>query len=156
MENRFIYQSLIGDFEIIDNGLAVTRVQFADKAEKDDTSNEISSVGKEVKKQLDEYFKGKRKKFDLPLEPVGTEYQKKVWNVLSEIPYGKTVTYKEVARMAGNEKASRAVGLANNRNPIPVIVPCHRVIGSNGKLVGYAGGLDKKQRLLELERENLC
>ena len=108
----------------------------------------------EAKKQLEEYFEGKRKVFDLPLEQEGTEFQKKVWNALEEIPYGETRTYKEVAKMVGNEKASRAVGMANNKNNIPIIIPCHRVIGSNGKLVGYALGLDMKKYLLDLESKN--
>lgn len=108
----------------------------------------------EAKKQLEEYFEGKRKVFDLPLEQKGTEFQKRVWKALEKIPYGETRSYKEVAEMVGNEKASRAVGMANNKNNIPIIVPCHRVIGSNGKLVGYALGLDMKKYLLDLEKKN--
>ena len=108
----------------------------------------------EAKKQLEEYFKGKRREFDLPIKQEGTDFQKKVWKALCEIPYGETRTYKEVAKMVGNEKASRAVGMANNKNNIPIIVPCHRVIGSNGKLVGYALGLDVKKYLLDLESKN--
>ena len=108
----------------------------------------------EAKKQLEEYFEGKRKEFNLPLKQEGTEFQKKVWEALEKIPYGETRTYKEVAKMVGNEKASRAIGLANNKNNIPIIVPCHRVIGSNGKLVGYALGLDMKKYLLDLESKN--
>ncbi len=104
-----------------------------------------------AKKELEEYFAGKRKKFDLPLNQEGTNFQKKVWKALENIPYGETRTYKEVAKMIGNEKASRAVGMANNKNNIPIIIPCHRVIGSNGKLVGYALGLDMKKYLLDLE-----
>ncbi len=107
-----------------------------------------------AKKELEEYFAGKRKEFDLPLEQEGTEFQKKVWEALERIPYGETRTYKDVAKMVGNEKASRAVGMANNKNSIPIIIPCHRVIGSNGKLVGYALGLDMKKYLLDLERKN--
>ena len=107
-----------------------------------------------AKKELEEYFEGKRKEFDLPLEQEGTEFQKKVWEALERIPYGETRTYKDVAKMVGNEKASRAVGMANNKNSIPIIIPCHRVIGSNGKLVGYALGLDMKKYLLDLERKN--
>lgn len=106
----------------------------------------------EAWKQLNEYFKGKRKEFDLPLAPAGTEFQLRVWNALQMIPYGETRSYKETALMAGNEKACRAVGMANNRNPISIIIPCHRVIGANGDLVGYGGGLDKKVFLLDLER----
>ena len=108
----------------------------------------------EAKKELEEYFQGKRKKFDLPLEQEGTEFQKKVWKVLEKIPYGETRTYKEIAKMVGNEKASRAVGMANNKNNIPIIIPCHRVIGSNGKLVGYALGVNMKKYLLDLENRN--
>lgn len=107
-----------------------------------------------AKKELEEYFEGKRKEFDLPLEQEGTEFQKKVWNALEKIPYGETRTYKEVAKIVGNEKACRAVGMANNKNNIPIIIPCHRVVGSNGKLVGYALGLNMKKYLLDLESKN--
>lgn len=106
----------------------------------------------ECMKQLDLYFSGKLKNFNLPLNPVGTEFQKKVWDELLNIPYGETRTYKEIAIAIGNTNASRAVGNANNKNPIGIIIPCHRVIGSNNKLVGYAGGLDKKEKLLNLEK----
>ena len=108
----------------------------------------------EAGKQLNEYFKGQRKEFDLPLAPVGTEFQQRVWAALQTIPYGETRSYKDIAILAGNEKACRAVGMANNRNPISIIIPCHRVIGANGGLVGYGGGLDKKVFLLDLERTN--
>lgn len=103
--------------------------------------------------QLDEYFTGKRKEFDLPLAAKGTLFQKKVWNALCTIPYGETRSYKDIAIQIGNAKACRAVGMANHNNPIGIIVPCHRVVGADGKLVGYAGGLDRKQLLLELERK---
>ena len=105
-----------------------------------------------VKKQLDEYFDGRRKFFDIPFEIEGTGFQRQVWAALSQIPYGEVVSYKDVAIMLGKPKASRAVGSANNKNPITIIVPCHRVIGANGKLVGYAGGLEMKQGLISLER----
>lgn len=104
--------------------------------------------------QLDEYFQGKRKSFELPIKLNGTEFQQKVWQNLQKIPYGKTISYKQLADMCGNPKASRAVGMANNKNPIAIIVPCHRVIGTNGKLTGYAGGLDLKSELLKLEKIN--
>ena len=107
----------------------------------------------EAKKQLEEYFAGRRREFQLPLAPKGTEFQQKVWKALLDIPYGETRSYGEIARAIGNPKASRAVGMANNRNPIAIIIPCHRVIGSTGKLVGYGGGLDKKEFLLNLERQ---
>jgi methylated-DNA-[protein]-cysteine S-methyltransferase len=104
-------------------------------------------------KQLEEYFSGKRKQFDLPLRPSGTAFQQNVWKALISIPYGETRSYKQVAQMVGNPDASRAVGMANNRNPIVIIVPCHRVVGSNGSLVGYAYGLEMKKKLLELEKK---
>lgn len=105
----------------------------------------------EAKQQIKEYFSGKRKKFQLKLNPKGTEFQKKVWEELTKIPYGELRTYKDIAIAVGNSKASRAIGMANNRNPIPLIIPCHRVVGSNKKLVGYAYGLEMKTCLLNLE-----
>lgn len=105
-------------------------------------------------KQLSEYFAGERRSFDVPLMPEGTEFQKKVWRALAEIPYGETRSYADIAAAVGSPKGSRAVGMANHVNPLPVIVPCHRVVGKSGKLVGYAGGLDMKTMLLELERNN--
>lgn len=105
----------------------------------------------DAKAQLIEYAKGERHTFDLKLNPQGTEFQKKTWHALQGIPYGETRTYKDIATEIGNEKASRAVGLANNKNPIPVIIPCHRVIGSNGKLTGFAFGLEIKQEMIEME-----
>lgn len=106
----------------------------------------------EVHRQLTEYFAGNRREFDLPLVSCGTTFQRSVWSELKKIPYGQTISYGELARRIGNSKAARAVGRANNKNPIAIVVPCHRVIGSGGALVGYAAGIDKKQFLLELER----
>ena len=106
---------------------------------------------KEAYLQLTEYLKGERKTFDLPLNPQGTDFQKRVWKALCDIPYGEVRSYKQIAESIGNPKAVRAVGMANNRNPLLIIVPCHRVIGADGKLVGYAAGLDKKAFLLGLE-----
>jgi methylated-DNA-[protein]-cysteine S-methyltransferase len=105
--------------------------------------------------QLHEYFSGKRKTFTFPLAPRGTEFQLAVWNALLEIPYGDTTTYAELARRIGRPSAVRAVGAANGANPIPVIIPCHRVIGSNGTLTGYGGGIERKQWLLALEGRRL-
>lgn len=102
-------------------------------------------------KQIQVYFEGDRIDFDIKLNPKGTDYQKKVWQALREIPYGEVWTYKEVAAHIGNEKASRAVGMANSKNPIPLIVPCHRVIGANGKLTGFAHGLAIKEKLINFE-----
>ena len=108
-----------------------------------------------VKSQLIAYFKGELKVFDLPLAPVGTPFQLKVWQALRDIPYGELVSYKTIAEAIGNPNAVRAVGGANGRNPIPVIVPCHRVVGSDGTLTGFGGGLETKRRLIDLERAQL-
>jgi methylated-DNA-[protein]-cysteine S-methyltransferase len=105
-----------------------------------------------VEQQLAEYFQGQRQIFDLPLDLDGTAFQQRVWQALQAIPYGQTCSYKEIAEQIGNIKAVRAVGAANGKNPISIIVPCHRVIGASGQLVGFAGGLDYKQRLLKLEK----
>ena len=105
----------------------------------------------ETRKQLEEYFSGKRKIFDLPLNPEGTSFQKRVWKALTQISYGKTASYKEIAEAVGCPGGARAVGNANNKNPIAVIIPCHRVIGADGSLTGYAGCIDIKKRLLMLE-----
>ena len=106
-------------------------------------------------RQLHAYFGGELEKFDLPLAPEGTPFQLGVWRSLCDIPYGETISYGELAGRIGNPKASRAVGLANGSNPIPIVIPCHRVIGSNGKLTGYGGGLPIKEKLLALERRQL-
>lgn len=105
--------------------------------------------------QLNEYFAGKRKTFSLPLNPKGTEFQKRIWALLQEIPYGKTISYSDLALKAGDINLTRAVGPANGANKIAIVIPCHRVIGSDGKLTGYAGGLWRKERLLNLERKEL-
>ena len=106
---------------------------------------------KEAYFQLSEYFKGSRKEFDLPLNPSGSDFQQTVWSELLSIPYGETRSYKEIAEAIGKPDSSRAVGNANNKNPIPIIIPCHRVIASGGKLTGYSGGADIKQKLLNIE-----
>lgn len=112
---------------------------------------DAKNLSLKVAKQLEEYFDGKSIQFDVPLCIRGTSFQKKVWTELLNIPYGETRSYGEIAKAIGNPKASRAVGMANNRNPISIIIPCHRVIGSKGKLVGYGGGLEMKEKLLDLE-----
>jgi len=109
---------------------------------------------KDTKSQIEEYFRGERTEFEVKLNPHGTEFQKKIWNELKKIPYGSLCTYGDIAKTAGNEKACRAVGMANSKNPIPLIVPCHRVIGTNGKLTGFAHGLDIKEKLITFEKEN--
>lgn len=109
----------------------------------------------EAVRQLREYFAGRRRDFDLPLAPEGTEFQRKVWRKMQEIPYGETISYGELAKRVGNPKASRAVGSANGKNRIPIVIPCHRVIGANGKLTGFGGGLPTKEALLALETKQL-
>jgi methylated-DNA-[protein]-cysteine S-methyltransferase len=136
-----------------ENG-AICRVLFGEKYKPDGFEKQESPLIKEAAKQLDEYFNKKRKNFNLPLILNGTDFQKKIWNALQNIPYGKTCSYGELAAITGNPKACRAVGMANNRNPIAIIIPCHRVIGHDGSLTGYAGGLDLKRELLELENKN--
>lgn len=111
------------------------------------------AVIEKARAELEEYFAGKRQSFSVALKPQGTAFQKRVWAALREIPYGKTASYGEIADKIGNKKACRAVGMANNRNPIAIIIPCHRVVGAGGSLTGYAGGLDKKEFLLKLEAQ---
>ena len=111
-----------------------------------------TSLIKEAYRQLSEYLIGERKSFDLPLKPRGTVFQQQVWKALCDIPYGETRSYKQIAEAIGNPKAVRAVGMANNRKPLLIVVPCHRVIGANGKLVGYGAGIEKKEFLLKLEK----
>ncbi|MFW2148355.1 methylated-DNA--[protein]-cysteine S-methyltransferase [Acinetobacter sp. TY1] len=122
------------------------RVRLAELVE-----NKQHPILLETKKQLSEYFEGQRKIFDLPLDFEGTEFQQKVWQALLTIPFGETRSYKDIAEQIGNVKAVRAVGAANGKNPISIIAPCHRVVGANGKLVGFAGGLENKDILLKIE-----
>lgn len=153
MKSVFFYDSDIGKIGIADDGNFITNIFF----EKEEAVNcEVleTPLIKEAYKQIQEYLRGKRKTFDLPMCPSGTEFQQKVWNALRDIPYGETKSYKDIAIAVGNEKACRAVGMANNRNPISIIIPCHRVIGKNGKLIGYGGGLHIKEYLLKLEKDN--
>ncbi|KAJ49278.1 methylated-DNA-[protein]-cysteine S-methyltransferase [Clostridium tetanomorphum] len=154
MSNAYYYETEIGKITIVENGMSITHMNFGQTIFKDANIIETPLLKKSIQ-QLQEYLDGKRKDFDLPLEPKGTEFQQKVWKSLKEIPYGKTYSYRDIAKNIGNIKACRAVGMANNKNPIPIFIPCHRVIGANGKLVGYAGGLDIKEKLLELEKQNV-
>lgn len=125
------------------------------KAKLGPESREDQNALREVIRQLRAYFAGEVEAFNLDLAPKGTSFQQKVWDELLKIPYGETISYGELARRIGNPSASRAVGLANGSNPIPIIIPCHRVIGSNGKLTGYGGGLPIKEKLLALEKRQL-
>jgi methylated-DNA-[protein]-cysteine S-methyltransferase len=117
-------------------------------------SDDRNAIIEATMAELDEYYQGKRTEFTLPLRAVGTPFQMKVWQALSTIPYGETRSYGQIAAQVDNPKGSRAVGMANNRNPISIIIPCHRVIGADGKLVGYGGGLDKKVWLLDFEQRH--
>lgn len=141
----------IGPLTLTSDGIAITGVSFDGDAAAAWRNGDAADVLHEAAAQLRQYFAGERTSFDLPLAPGGTEFQRRVWEVLRAIPYGETISYGELAARIGNRNASRAVGLANNRNPLPVIVPCHRVVGADGSLTGYGGGLDRKRDLLDLE-----
>lgn len=152
MNHAYSYEFTIGKLWICSDEKSLLEISFSDNLLTENPHIKETEFILKVKSQLDEYFSGQRKIFDLPINPKGTEFQKKVWKALIQIPYGKTCSYKDIAVSVGNPKASRAVGMANNKNPIPIIIPCHRVIGKNGNLTGYAGGLDLKSTLLNLEQ----
>lgn len=145
--------SPVGTLLLESDGKALTRVRFPGEPADTGTEARIRDAAPfaAALDQLREYFAGKRRKFELPLAPRGTPFQLKVWRELLKIPYGRTITYAELARRIGNEKACRAVGAANGRNPLPIVVPCHRVIGADGSLTGFGGGIEAKRRLLVLE-----
>jgi len=147
----YFFKSHIGKLGILEHEERITRIFFrTDDIPNDLEINETPLI-RETSRQLNAYFSGKLQEFSIPIHPAGTGFMQSVWAALRRIPYGETASYKEVAAQVGNPNAARAVGLANNRNPIPIIIPCHRVIGSNGQLVGFRSGLDAKQRLLDLE-----
>lgn len=145
------FDSVIGRIVVEDDGSFVTRVYVDNTFVGTGDKSRLFTV---TKTQLEEYFCGKRREFDIPLKLNGTEFQKTVWNALLTVPYGKTASYKDIAALIGKPKAARAVGGANNKNPIMIIVPCHRVVGANGSLTGYAYGTDIKQKLLDIEMKN--
>lgn len=153
MKYRKKINTVIGEINLIEEDGYIERVILEGKDEIKNIKERDTETLKETAKQLEEYFLGKRKKFDLQIRNQGTEFMQKVWNELEKIPYGETRTYKQIAEKIGSPNAVRAVGMANHRNNIPIIIPCHRVIGSNGKLIGYALGLDIKKKLLELEKK---
>ena len=152
-EQRAYYRSEIGWLEIIGTDEAVNAIEFieADAVNDEAAPNQVTGEMSTCLTQLDEYFKGTRTEFSFKLAPKGTEFQKSVWQQLVDIPFGETVSYFDIAKAINNEKAVRAVGAANGQNPIVIVVPCHRVIGSNGKLTGYGGGLWRKEWLLNHE-----
>lgn len=152
MENLYFYDTDIGRIGIAEENGEITRLFIASKEEdKYDCEINETDMIKKCYQELLEYLEGRRKNFDLPLNPRGTEFQKRVWDSLLNIPYGETRSYKDIAESAGSPKGYRAVGMANNKNPIMIIIPCHRVIGANGKMVGYGFGIDVKKKLLDLE-----
>ena len=159
---NYVYKymnSPVGKLKLVVNERALVAILWENDL---DTRVKLSSMTQQdrnpilcrTEKQLKEYFDGMRTQFDLPLEPMGTDFQQKVWQALRQIPFGVTRSYGEIAKAIASPKASRAVGAANGKNPISIIVPCHRVIGSNGKLTGFAGGLKAKEILLHLERKS--
>lgn len=176
--DRMRIDSPVGPIEICSNGRALTEVRFLSEKRRR-ASSAVSARGsggrtqsprpasasrtesthlggktdllQRAARQLEAYFQGRRKEFALPLDPEGTPFQKQVWEELQRIPFGETVSYKEIARRIGRPTATRAVGLANGRNPLAIVIPCHRVIGQDGSLTGYGGGLPIKRRLLDME-----
>lgn len=157
MRNREVhscyFESPAGRLCLGADGTGICTLFFCGKeAEKEGEFVEKTPLLEQAVRELQEYFAGKRKIFQVPLSLHGTDFQMKVWKELMKIPYGETRSYKQIAEAVGNPLAYRAVGMANNRNPVGIIVPCHRVIGMNGGLTGYAGGMEIKRKLLELEK----
>ena len=152
---QYICPSPIGSLSLVEENGALVEVRWNFDLPRDAAPMALPSTPllRQAAAELAAYFAGALREFTVPLAPKGTPFQQKVWAALREIPYGETRSYKEIAAMVGNEKACRAVGMANNRNPLPIFIPCHRVVGADGKLVGYAGGLDVKTFLLNLEKE---
>lgn len=152
MKKAYLYETVMGQVGVAENGGAITNLFFGSTVKPTEYALEETPLLQEAAKQLAEYLGGVRKAFDLPLAPEGTEFERAVWAALCEIPFGETRSYKQIAEAVRAPKAFRAVGRANGRNPISIFIPCHRVVGASGKLTGYAGGLDMKQRLLLLEK----
>ncbi|MEI6815751.1 MAG: methylated-DNA--[protein]-cysteine S-methyltransferase [Bacteroidota bacterium] len=153
MEKTYIgyCKSPVGMIEITGSDVGITSINFIDD-HKIDFKNS-STMMDDVVQQLKEYFEGSRKEFDMKLDLQGTEFQLQVWQELMKIPYGKTISYLQLAKRIGNPKSIRAAATANGKNPISIVVPCHRIIGADGKLVGYSGGLSRKEFLLKLENK---
>lgn len=155
MKYSYKYETEIGILEIAEEDNKIIKIGMQDNKNKSEYINKETDIIKRAYTQIQEYLNGKRKQFELPLKIEGTPFQEKVWKELLKIPYGQTATYGEIANKVGNKKAARAVGMANNRNNIMIVIPCHRVIGANNKLVGYACGLDIKEKLLNIEKSNM-
>jgi len=146
-----IIDSPIDRLKLSSNGEALLKVSFTDDPVTNVSDLEKNKILKQAIRQLNEYFNGKRTAFKLPLSPTGTEFQQKVWRILRDIPFGQTTTYGIISKKLGDSNAVRAVGTANGQNPIPIIIPCHRVLGSGQKMTGYSGGIDRKRWLLKHE-----
>lgn len=151
MKYIYYYDTVLGKIGIAEENGEITNLIFESEKINAHVILQETKILKIAFRQLEEYLQGSREVFELQLNPSGTEFQKKDWLALQQIPYGKTVSYGDIAKQIGCPKGARAVGLANNKNPIPIFIPCHRVIGSSGNLVGYGGGIDKKIKLLEIE-----
>ncbi|MDR1730101.1 MAG: methylated-DNA--[protein]-cysteine S-methyltransferase [Prevotellaceae bacterium] len=147
----YTHKTSIGRLQVFAESEYITGISFFERKTQNAIEKETFLI-RQMYSELEEYFNGKRKSFEVPLKPSGTSFQQSVWKALQEIPYGETRSYKQIAEMIGKPAACRAVGMANNRNPIPIVIPCHRVVGTNGDLTGYAGGLDIKRKLLEIEK----
>lgn len=155
MTQTLLVETPVGEIAVTATEEAITSIRFGREIPEGSTGCTPAAAPRlllQAAQEIREYFAGTRQRFTLPLDPAGTAFQKKVWNALQTIPYGETRTYKQIAIQIGHNKSFRAVGMANNRNPIVIVVPCHRVIGYDGKLTGYAGGLDVKEQLLALEK----
>lgn len=155
MKHTAFYQTTIGLIGITDNDGVITKIFLADEQPPENGNEQATPLQKKAARQLEEYLVGQRQIFDFKFTAAGTDFQKSVWEALRKVPYGETRSYKQVAEMIGRPNAARAVGMANHNNPIMIIIPCHRVIGADGRLTGYAGGLEVKQKLLELEKRHL-
>ncbi|WP_331654450.1 methylated-DNA--[protein]-cysteine S-methyltransferase [Aminipila sp.] len=151
MKYIYYYDTVLGKIGIAEENGQITNLIFESEKINANIILQETKILKIAFRQLEEYLQGSREVFELQLNPSGTEFQKKDWLALQQIPYGKTVSYGDIAKQIGCPKGARAVGLANNKNPIPIFIPCHRVIGASGNLVGYGGGIDKKIKLLEIE-----
>ena len=151
--SAYFYETPIGTIGIAEKDGKITRLYFQTDYRPSETTIRETPLLQEAAHQLQDYLTGKLADFSLPLQPEGTAFMQQVWSRLCEIPYGETASYKSLAESIGKPNAARAVGMANHRNPIPIFIPCHRVIGASGSLVGYRGGVDLKSRLLKLEKE---
>jgi methylated-DNA-[protein]-cysteine S-methyltransferase len=155
METTYDYRSPVGRLQLTATDHALTALRLVKESASGAAESKMpaNTIIQQICKQLDEYFAGRRSRFELPLAPQGTAFQQKVWSELQRIPYGETISYAQLARAVGNPKACRAVGSANGKNPLAILIPCHRVVNANGGWGGYAYGLEVKKQLLAMERK---